>query len=147
MVAVILNICTFVFVWKAFQQGECSIRKALLRVEKGKYLSNHAMETRSARSGFECGTRCFENESCASVNYKTSGVNKGLCELNLKTRQETYGLNGLMLSDPEFEHIYIIKRVRKISNYIAFTLEQYFFYIFIFFFARITIHSPTYKKI
>ena len=106
---VIFNICAFIFAWNEFQLSECSIRQGLFRVEKQKYLPDHVIETTNARSGLECGIYCLENESCASVNYKTFGINDGLCELNRETRRDA----DEILNNPEFEHIYVIERVRK----------------------------------
>ncbi|CAB3993405.1 Hypothetical predicted protein [Paramuricea clavata] len=44
-----------------------------------------------------------------SVNYKTSGIGKGLCELNSETLQETSDAGGI-LHNPEFNHLYIVKK-------------------------------------
>lgn len=60
-------------------------------------------------------THCSRNEVCASVNYKISGIDKGLCELNSKT------LDGMALDEItdslEYNQLDIIKRVRNIILY------------------------------
>ena len=94
------------------QPGECSIREAFFRVDKNKYLANHVIETRQAETEFECGLHCVRHGSCVSVNYKTSGIGKGLCELNSKTLQQIADQNE-NVNNPDFSHLYIIKMVRK----------------------------------
>ena len=54
---------------------------------------------------------CVRHGWCASVNYKVSGVGKGLCELNDKTLHEASGSDEE--SKPEIVHLYIIKKVSK----------------------------------
>ena len=46
------------------------------------------METKQADSELKCGFYCAKNQSCTSINYKTSGEGKGRCELNNKTVEE-----------------------------------------------------------
>jgi hypothetical protein len=52
-----------------------------------------------------------------SVNYKTSGIGKGLCELNSKTLQEITDKDE-NVKNPDFNHLYIIEMVRKIQYYL-----------------------------
>ena len=77
----------------------------LFRRTEKKYLANHVIETKQADSEFECGIHCVENKSCASVNYKTSGVGKGRCELNNKI---TRAVPEEDTHNPEFIHLAII---------------------------------------
>ena len=49
---------------------------------------------------------------CASVNYKTSGTNKGICELNSKALDERES-DMLLLDSTDFNHLHIDTRVRK----------------------------------
>jgi hypothetical protein len=97
------------------QKGECSIKQAFFRIDKQKYLANHVIETKQAESELQCGMNCVGVGSCTSVNYKTSGIGKGLCELNSKTLQEISDPDENM-HNPEFSHLYIIKKVRKIRT-------------------------------
>ncbi|XP_028393220.1 neurexin-4-like [Dendronephthya gigantea] len=53
---------------------------------------------------------CVAHGSCVSVNYKTSGIGKGRCELNNKTLQDASDNDG-STSHPEFKHLYIIKKI------------------------------------
>ncbi len=99
---------------KITQQGECSVRQAVFRRNEQKYLENHVLETMRAETELECGIHCVGHRSCASVNYKTSGKDRGLCELNSKTLQEVSDAGGSMhMYNLEFNHLYIIKTVRK----------------------------------
>jgi hypothetical protein len=43
-----------------------------------------------------------------SVNYKASGVDQGVCQLNNSTTSESLGL----VSDDKFVHLSTVKRVR-----------------------------------
>ena len=95
------------------QLGECSIREAFFRLNKSKYLANHVIETRQAKTMLECGIQCFRHESCVSVNYKISGIGKGLCELNNKTLEENDD-HDEGVDHPDFSHLHIIKTVRRI---------------------------------
>ena len=94
------------------QQGKCLTVQAFFRKQDGKYLANHPIETKYAETELVCSRRCVGHESCVSVNYKTSGIGKGRCELNSKTLQDT-SYDQESSSNPEFKHIFIIKKVRK----------------------------------
>ncbi len=96
------------------QPGECLVSQAVFRIKKQKYLANHVLETRQAETELECGMHCVGHGSCASVNYKTSGNGKGLCELNKKSLRE---ISDESMHNPEFNHLYIIKTVRKLRAY------------------------------
>lgn len=61
------------------------MKQAFFHRKIGKYLANHVVERKHAVSEPECGVYCVSDGSCASVNYKSSGVDEGLCELNSKT--------------------------------------------------------------
>ena len=103
-----LNICAALcFVWLTTSQpGEClKSRQVLFRRTEKKYLADHVIETKQADSEFECGILCVADKSCASVNYKTSGIGKGRCELNNKTNREVPKEDK---HNPEFIHLAII---------------------------------------
>ena len=99
---------------KMTQPGECLAWQAVFRIKKNIYLANHVLETRQTETELECGMHCVGHGSCASVNYKTSGNGKGLCELNNKTLRE---ISDESMHNPEFNHLYIIKTVRKLRAY------------------------------
>ncbi|XP_028403163.1 uncharacterized protein LOC114525902 [Dendronephthya gigantea] len=90
-----------------FVLSECS-NEAVFRKNKQKYLANHVIETKQAKSEFECGLLCARRSLCTSANYKTSGEDKGRCELNNKTMQAT--TNDDEQTNHEFNHLVIIKR-------------------------------------
>ena len=92
------------------QFGECFVRQGFFRINRSKYLANHVIETRQAKTELECGIHCIQRESCVSVNYKTSGIGKGLCELNNKALQNAD--HHEIMNNLDFSHLYIIKMVR-----------------------------------
>ena len=110
IMAVVLSICAFLLISKITRPGECSTTQALFRRNVRKYLANHVVETKQAGSENECGMYCVRHRSCASANYKTSGVGKGLCELNNKKLQEISDADDK--TNLEFNHLDVIK-VRK----------------------------------
>ena len=95
--------------------GECSRKQINFRLNKSKYLPNYVIETRQAETELECGIHCVSHESCVSVNYKTSEIGKGLCELNNKALEENVD-HDERVDRPDFSHLYIIKAVRKIQT-------------------------------
>ena len=93
------------------QPGKCSIsHEAFFRINRSKYLANYVIETRQAKTELECGIHCIRRESCVSVNYKTSGIGKGLCDLNNKALQNAD--HHEIMNNADFSHFYIIKMVR-----------------------------------
>ena len=107
-----LNTCALVFFWIATTQSGESLaaKQAIFKRNEQKYLANHVIETKQAGSELECGLHCLADKSCTSVNYKTSGIGKGLCELNDKTVEETSNVDE-KIHDPEFDHFAVIERV------------------------------------
>jgi hypothetical protein len=108
--AVLFSICALIFVSQITQPGEYLIEQAIFRRKEQTYLANHVIKTKQAETELECGMHCVADGLCASVNYKTSEIGKGLCELNNKTLQERYDAKGSM-RNPAFNHLYIIKKV------------------------------------
>jgi hypothetical protein len=109
--AVLLSICALIFVSQLTQPGKCSTgREAIFRRKEQTHLANHVIKTKQAETELECCMHCVADGSCASVNFKTSGIGKGLCELNNKTLQEASDADGSK-HIPEFSHLYIIKKV------------------------------------
>ena len=107
-----LNTCALVCFWIATTQSGESLaaKQAIFKRNEQKYLANHVIETKQAGSELECGLHCLADKSCTSVNYKTSGIGKGLCELNDKTVEETSNVDE-KIHDPEFDHLAVIERV------------------------------------
>ena len=58
---------------------------------------------------------CSVHGSCTSVNYKTSGIGKGLCELNNENVREISKAENKTRDLAELTHLKIIK---KVINYI-----------------------------
>jgi hypothetical protein len=90
--------------------------EAVFRRKVGKYLANYVIRTENTTSEMECGIHCSADSVCASVNYKTSGTDKGLCELNSKALDERE--SHMLLSDStDFIYLHIDIRVRKCIFY------------------------------
>ena len=113
--AVLSSICALIVMISKIPQGECSIKQAFFLINKQKYLANHVIETKQAESELQCSMHCVGVGSCASVNYKISGIGKGLCELNKKTLQEISDPDESM-HNPDFNHLYIMKKVRTLRT-------------------------------
>ena len=109
---VYLSTCALVFFWMAITQqaGILACKQITFKRNEQKYLANHVIEAKQAGSELDCGLHCIADKSCASVNYKTSGVGKGRCELNNKTVEKTSEVDD-KIHDPEFNHLVVIKRV------------------------------------
>ncbi|CAB4044266.1 Hypothetical predicted protein, partial [Paramuricea clavata] len=107
--AVVLSICALIFVSQIIQPGKCSTEQAIFRRKEQTYFANHVVKTKQTETELECGMHCVANGLCASVNFKTSGNGKGLCELNSKTLQEASDAVGSM-HNPEYNHLYIIRK-------------------------------------
>ena len=93
------------------QPGQCLTHQAPFGRKVKTYLANHVIESTQTNNELECAMHCLRHGSCASVNYKVAGIGKGLCELNDKALHETSGRDEE--SQPDFNHLYIIKKVRN----------------------------------
>ncbi|XP_028396104.1 uncharacterized skeletal organic matrix protein 5-like isoform X2 [Dendronephthya gigantea] len=98
-----LSLIVPLFILQVPQPGDCS-QQAVFRRSKQKYLANNVIETKQAETESECGMYCVRHETCASANYKTSGIGKGRCELN------TISSDAEKETNPEFNHLVIVKR-------------------------------------
>ena len=109
---VYLSSCPLVFLCFAITQIGESLAWGDVIFQKSEqtYLANHVMETIHMDSEMKCGLHCAENKSCTSINYKTSGSDKGRCELNNKTVEETSDVDDKK-RDPEYIHLEVIERV------------------------------------
>ena len=95
---------------KPLQHVEC-LEQAIFHKSEQTYLANHVIKTKQTSNKIECGLLCVRHGSCASVNYKTSGVGKGRCELNNQTLQQAS--YDHVLKKPEFNHFSILGTERK----------------------------------
>ncbi|XP_028393426.1 contactin-associated protein like 5-3-like [Dendronephthya gigantea] len=105
--AVLVSICALIFTSQILQQGDCSTVQVFFQKKPGEYLANHVIETKQAETELECSSHCVDHGSCVSVNYKTSGIGKGRCELNSKTLQDDDG--NILNTDVDF--LYIIEKI------------------------------------
>ena len=96
--------------------------QAMFERREQQYLANHVMATKQTDSELECGLHCLADKSCTSVNYKTSGIGKGRCELNDKTVEETSDVDD-KIHHPEFNHLSVVERV-SIFNCIHFIVRS-----------------------
>ena len=121
---VYLSTCALVFFWMAATQPGESLasEQAIFKRNEQKYLADHVIETKQAGSEVECGMHCVANKSCTSINYKTSGIGKGRCELNNKIAEETSSVDD-KIHDPEFNHLAVIKRVVSLQLKICFNFR------------------------
>ena len=87
-------------------RGECSSNEAVFRKMKGKYLPNYVFKVLKTKSELHCSSSCSRQGSCASVNFKTSGKDSGLCELNSRVIVNNDGQNN-----PDYNYLGIISRV------------------------------------
>jgi hypothetical protein len=124
MAVLLTSICVLIFMISKIPQGECSIKQAVFLINKQRYLAYHVIETKQAESELQCGMHCVRVRSCVSVNYKISGIGKGLCELNNKTLLEISDADGNM-HNSEFNHLDIIKKVWEESLLLYTIITQY----------------------
>ena len=103
---IFMSICALILTYK-LPQGLCTEKAFFLRSEK-MYLQSYVIKTKQTYSETECGMSCVADKSCASVNYKISGIGKGRCELNNETIKEVPDKETYK---PEFIHLVIVKRV------------------------------------
>ena len=128
-IMILLSICALIFITTEVpQEGVCTEQVFFLRNEK-KYLANHVIETKQAESELECGLHCVADGSCASVNYKTSGIGKGRCELNCKTLGES---SDDETHDPEFTYLAVTERVSRIMKRITHGSHEFKFILSVF---------------
>ena len=71
-----------------FFQSGIGGKQTLFHKRTAKYLPGSVITSRYAESIFECSVYCTWTEGCLSVNYKASGLEQGLCELNNSTITE-----------------------------------------------------------
>ena len=116
---VLIRICSLILLFKIPESAVHSTKAEAQRVhskqtwfrrEEKIYLMNHVYERKQTNNEFACSLSCVRDESCKSVNYKTSGIGKGLCELNKKSTQERSKAEK-KIRDPEFIHLAMIKQV------------------------------------
>ena len=86
-------------------RGKCTT-EAVYRKIKGKYLPDNAYKILKTNNELHCSSYCSSDASCVSVNFKTSGKESGLCELNNKAMAENDGQNNA-----EYNYLGIVTRV------------------------------------
>ncbi|CAB4036080.1 Hypothetical predicted protein, partial [Paramuricea clavata] len=91
------------------------MKHAIFKRNTGKYLRDSVITTKYAESELECSMHCASIDACLSVNYKASGVDQGLCQLNNRITSESLGL----VSDDRFVHLSIVKRSKPKTKEIA----------------------------
>ena len=111
---------SYIQFWTAIQvvlffvlEGVCCSHQALFKREVGQYLANNAIRTEQTNSELDCSALCSRESSCVAVNYKTSGENRGMCELKNKDLQDAAEDGRLM---PEFTNLRILQRVISLSR-------------------------------
>ena len=116
---VVVRVCSIILLFKLAELAVHSTkadaqsvpsRQAWFQRKEKIYLMNHVYERKQTSNEFACSLSCVRDESCESVNYKTSGIGKGLCELNKKATQERSEVEK-KIRDPEFIHLAMIKHV------------------------------------
>lgn len=103
-------ICSFIFIFKITQSAKGLIlEQGTFRRYEQKYLANHVIERREEDTEFDCSLRCVGHSTCVSINYKISGNDQGLCELNNKKTEGTFDADELI--NIEFNHLAMINTV------------------------------------
>jgi hypothetical protein len=105
-----------------------TMKHAIFKRKTGKYLPDSVITTKYAESERVCSMHCTRLDACLSVNYKASGVDQGLCQLNNSTASEGLGL----VSDDKFVHLSILKGVRyffMISQTYVFSVCNFLVYV------------------
>ena len=85
--------------------------QTLFKQREGEYLANSVIRTEQTGGIFECGSLCARENDCMSVNYKKSGGNRGLCELNNSTLDNSKRENRKKV--PAFINLWILKSVSQ----------------------------------
>jgi hypothetical protein len=96
--------CKLIFIQSilvCFQFGH-TLKQAFFQRQKAQYLPDNVIKTKFAKTELECSLYCTRLEGCLSVNYKISGVGKGLCQLNNNTISEKGGVE-----EPNFVYLQI----------------------------------------
>ena len=96
----------------AFIEYGVAMKHAIFTRKPGKFLPDSVIAMVYADSELECSMHCTRLDACLSVNYKASGVDQGLCQLNNKTLSEKL----MLVSDAKFEHLFVMKVFFKISQ-------------------------------
>jgi hypothetical protein len=99
----LLKLISFLAVSEGFAKGS---HNTLFYRHRGKYLSHSVIRTKRGKTELECAVYCSRDEECVSVNYKTTGEERGLCELNNKTHPFTNNVNK-----KEFNNLEILQKV------------------------------------
>ncbi|XP_028396023.1 uncharacterized skeletal organic matrix protein 5-like [Dendronephthya gigantea] len=101
-----------------FRSGICG-KQTLFHRKTGKYLPDSVITSRYAGSSMECSIYCTEIEGCVSVNYKASGQDEGLCELNNSTITEETAVDN-----EEFVYLSIVFLRQDIPEIVTHSKQQ-----------------------
>ena len=109
---VYLSTCALIFVWIGTKKDVESMasEQTIFHKNEHTYLPDHVIKTKQSGGEIECGLHCVAEKSCTSINYKTSGIGKGRCELNDKTVERTSKVDE-KIHHPEFNHLVVVKLV------------------------------------
>ena len=83
--------------------------KVMLSRTKGLRIKDSFIKAVHANNDHECGVFCCKETSCVSVNFKHSGQDKGRCELNSKTVDESSQKS--CFAHQEYNYLEIVKQV------------------------------------
>jgi hypothetical protein len=108
-----LSICALIFVCMDNNTARRMLVKVNALAQKCTKILGESCHRKKTGTERECGIYCVRDGSCESVNYKISGISKGLCELNSKTLQEASADD--QETNPEFNHLHVIKKDRKLN--------------------------------
>ena len=78
------------------------------------------MKAKRADSELICGLYCAAENSCTSINYKTSGSGIGRCELNNKAGEETSYADYKKICRIQLLYLAVIERVSTMQFKIHF---------------------------
>ena len=99
-----------------FENGLC-MEQAYFHRKAAQYLPDNVIRTTYVRSETECSTFCTREQECLSVNYKVSGMNRGLCQLNNSTIERHY-------SEKNEDFVYLDKII-SVKNFVFKNLQAY----------------------
>lgn len=110
--ASLLSICGLVLISKILQPGRCHVHQAMFRKHQQKYLAYHVINKKHADTESKCLIHCVGGRSCSSVNFKTFGADKGLCEFNASLEQIDsicfYQYNLSSMLTPRHEYLLVL---------------------------------------
>ena len=95
------------FVW--LKPVGCS-EQVLFNRHADSYFDGYVLRAERANTEVECVIYCTRQFSCASANFKVSGQNNGLCELNSEGVED---FPGNRIKNRDFVYLEIFERVSE----------------------------------